>query len=226
MLRDKGWDIAIAVARGGRPAVAGGVMPGVAPGALESLRQLWSQVLPRPDRSRGYCLLVTSAESNEGVSQITAGLALIGIQDRPDHRVAVVDFNLQRPTVSRLFRLPAMPGVADTLAGRLPAEETPVQTQDTSLDILPAGSLGGHSLSPFPKQTAETLMARLREDYDYILIDAPPVNASYLAANLAPLADGVLLVVRAGATRREAVIEARLRLERVGATIVGAVLNS
>jgi Mrp family chromosome partitioning ATPase len=225
-MREKGWDIAIAEARNGRPAVSGSVVPGVTPAAAENLRMIWSQVFPVAKPSRGYCLLVTAAEQGEGVSQITTGLALAGVQAAPDRRIAIVDFNLRRPTVAKLFRVPVLPGVADVLEGKLPLDEAPVQTQEMSLDIVPAGCLNGHTPSAFPQAAAAALLDRLREDYDHILVDAPAVNHSDMTTELASLADGVLLVIKTGSTRREAVVEARLRLDRAGAHIVGAVLNA
>ena len=224
-MREKGWDIAIAVARSGRPPMPGATVPGVAPAVLPSLRSLWSAVFPASDRSRGYCLMVTAAEQGEGVSQIATGLALAGLAICPDRRIAVVDFNFQRPIVGRLFRLPAVPGVVDVLAGRLPIEEAPIQTQEMAIDVLPAGCVNGSALSPFPRAAAGQLLERLREDYDHILLDAPAVNGDGATAELGCLADGVLLVIKAGVTRREAVMEARWRLDRAGARLVGAVLN-
>jgi len=225
-MREKGWDIAIAEARYGRPAAPGSIVPGVAPAAVENLREIWSQVFAPAHRSRGYCLLVTAAEMDEGVSQITTGLGLAGVQAEPDRRIAIVDFNLRRPRIAGLFRIPAVPGIADVLEGSLPMDEAPVQTQEMSLDIVPAGCLNGHTPSAFPQAAAAALLDRLREDYDHILVDAPAVNHSDMTTELASLADGVLLVIKTGSTRREAVVEARLRLDRAGAHIVGAVLNA
>ncbi len=224
-MREKGWDIAIAETRNGRPAVPASTVPGVTPAAVEVLRAIWSQVFSAANRSRGYCLLLTATEPGEGVSQITTGLALIGVQPRPNRRIAIVDFNLRRPGIDRLFRLPSMPGVADVLDGALPLDDAPLQTQEMSLDVVPAGQANGPTRSPFPRAAAAELLDRLREDYDQVLVDAPAINHSDTTAELASLADGVLLVIKAGSTKRQAVLEARLRLERAGAHIVGAVLN-
>jgi len=101
-----------------------------------------------------------------------------------------------------------------------------VQTQDLALDVLPAGCMNGGELSPFPREAAVELIERLRDDYDYILLDCPAVNTGRTTPVLASMADGVLLVVRAASTARDAVMEARLRLERVRARLVGAVLNA
>jgi Mrp family chromosome partitioning ATPase len=169
--------------------------------------------------------MVTAAERGEGVSQIATGLALAGPAICPDRRIAVVDFNFKRPMVGRLFRIPAVQGVADVLAGRLPIEEAPIQTQEMAIDVLPAGCANGSVLCPFPWPVAGQLIDHLRAYYDYILLDAPAVNVDDLTAELGCLADGVLLVIRAGTTHREAVMEARFRLDRAGARLVGAVLN-
>ncbi|MGQ9651322.1 MAG: CpsD/CapB family tyrosine-protein kinase [Phycisphaerae bacterium] len=224
-MREKGWDIAIAVVRNGRPPLPGATVPGVAPAVLPSLRSLWSAVFSTSERSRGYCLMVTAAKEGEGVSQIATGLALAGAGLCPDRRIVVVDFNFKRPMVGRLFRFPAVPGVADVLAGRLPIEEAPIQTQEMAIDVLPAGCANGGALLPFAWAAARQLIDRLRDEYDCILLDAPAVNGGDITAELGGLADGVLLVIKAGATRREAVMEARFRLERAGAWLVGAVLN-
>jgi len=169
--------------------------------------------------------MVTAAEQGEGVSQIATGLALAGLAICPDRRIAVVDFNLRRPMIGKLFRLPAVPGVADVLAGKLALDEAPIQTREMAIDVLPAGCANGHAPSPFTRGVAGQLIDRLREEYDHILLDAPAVNGDETTAELGSLVDGVLLVIRAGVTRREAVVEARFRLDRAGGRVVGAVLN-
>ncbi|NLE61779.1 MAG: CpsD/CapB family tyrosine-protein kinase [Planctomycetes bacterium] len=94
-----------------------------------------------------------------------------------------------------------------------------------AIDVLPAGCANGHAPSPFTRGVAGQLIDRLREEYDHILLDAPAVNGDETTAELGSLVDGVLLVIRAGVTRREAVVEARFRLDRAGGRVVGAVLN-
>lgn len=223
-MRQKGWDIAIAVGRRGRPVMPGSAVPSVAPEAVECLRALWSQVFAGSNRARGQCVMLTAAESGEGVSQIASGLALAGAQAAPDHRIALADFNFPRPCVSGLFRLPMVPGVAEALGGQLPLEQLPVQTPHEAIDVLPAGSANGSVLLPSADRAAE-LIDCLRDGYDCILLDCPAVDRSEVSCILAPLADKVLLVVKAGSTHRRAVLEARLRLERAGGRLIGVVLN-
>jgi capsular exopolysaccharide synthesis family protein len=168
-------------------------------------------------------LLVTSSGPGEGKSTALANLA-VAMSDG-DRTVILVDADLRRPSQHELFGLSNEHGLSDMFRTESAFDDPPLQSvPDSSLKVLTSGSL-----PPIPSQLLaarkmDEVIARLAERADVVLFDAPPVVAVTDASLLATKVDGVLLVVRAGDTRRDHVRAAKDRLEKVNARLVGAVL--
>jgi capsular exopolysaccharide synthesis family protein len=111
------------------------------------------------------------------------------------------------------------------LRGYLPAAGATRTTFIDGLWFLPAGRDKGGAADLLGSDRMRSLLTELLEHFDVIVLDTPPVLAVADAACIAPLADGVLLVVRAGVTDRRVVEQAIRQLDSVGARVVGAVLN-
>jgi succinoglycan biosynthesis transport protein ExoP len=200
--------------------------------------------------SLNYCwgqgpvtLVVTSAVPQEGKTLIAANLAATFA--RAGSRVLLVDSDLHRPRLHRMFRLDRSPGLAEWLSTEA---GMPVPTYS-----FLAGSSrsreAGHGPAPIRKSTIEGLsvltagrslpngselleparfrprLYELQEHFDIIVLDSPPVLVSADAATLAASAHGVMVVVRAGNTDRGAAELAFQRLTAAGARVFGAVLN-
>lgn len=190
--------------------------------AAEAYRTLRTNIqfssLDRPLRT----LLVTSTAPDEGKSTTLANLAVTMAQ--AEQRVLLVDCDLRRPSLHTLFGLPNEVGLTSLLLQEsrdLPAQPTEVP----GLLVLTSGPLPPRPADILGSRRMEEVIARLREAADVVLFDTPPVVAVTDAAVLATRVDGVLLVFRAGATRRDRAREARRRLEKVNANIVGVVLT-
>ena len=157
----------------------------------------------RPLRS----IVVTSPGPRDGKSITAANLALAMAQEY-QRNVVLVDASLRGSSVHQLFGLDATPGLADVLAGDATLEQALVYLPEYRLTLLPAGQapkfptelLGSAAM----RRTIDTLRAR----FDRILIDLPPVTPLADAGTVAPLADGVVMVVRAGVTKRPALEDA------------------
>ncbi len=185
----------------------------------EAYRVLRTNILFAGSERRLRSLLVVGI-GRERASEVVANLAVATAQ--AGVRTIVVDAHLREPEQHMVFMLPNDKGLATTLTSDA---APPVQaTQVPNLALLAAG--------PAPPTTSELLgsarlddvLARLRQDADLLILDAPPVGEVADASVLATKVDGVLLVVRAGVTRRPAAAEARETLERVGAHVLGTVL--
>jgi capsular exopolysaccharide synthesis family protein len=168
-------------------------------------------------------LLVTSSGPGEGKSTALANLA-VAMADG-DRSIILVDADLRRPSQHELFGLANEQGLSDMFRSESAFDAPPLQpVPNSTLKVLTSGPL-----PPIPSQLLaarkmDEVIARLVEQADVVLFDAPPVVAVTDASLLASKVDGVLLVVRAGDTRRDHVRAAKDRLEMVNARLVGAVL--
>lgn len=171
-----------------------------------------------------HTLLVTSTAPDEGKSTTLANLAVTMAQ--AEQRVLLVDCDLRRPSLHQLFGVSNEQGLTSAI---LEQGEAPLPIQPTAvpgLSLLPSGPLPPRPADLLGSRRMEALIARLRAEADIVLFDTPPVVAVTDAAVLATRMDGVLLVLQAGRTRRDRAREARQKLEKVKANIIGVVLNN
>jgi capsular exopolysaccharide synthesis family protein len=189
--------------------------------AYRTLRtNLQFSALDRPLR----CLVVTSALAREGKTTTAANLAAVVAQ--AGKRVVLVDADLRRPAVHRFFDLPNRGGLTDALLGEPAAlagflRDTAVE----GLRVLTSGPLPPNPQELLGSQRMEELLQRLQAEADVVVMDTSPCLVVADANVLAARADGVLLVVNAGRTRRPAVGQATDGLRQVGVPVVGGVLN-
>lgn len=169
-------------------------------------------------------LLATSTAPDEGKSTTLANLAVTIAQ--AEQRVILVDCDLRRPSVHTLFGLPNEQGLTSAI---LAQGDAPLPLQATSvpgLSVLTSGPLPPRPADLLGSRRMEQIIEQLRNAADIVLFDTPPVVAVTDAAVLATRVDGVLLVLQAGQTRRDRAREARQKLEKVKANIIGVVLNN
>jgi polysaccharide biosynthesis transport protein len=167
-------------------------------------------------------LVVTSALPGEGKSTTSTHLALSAA--RSGHRILLIDCDLHRPSLHHAFGVPAVPGLVQMLTGHGGVDAVRA-TSVEGLSVLPSGVAGGAVSELALNGNMSRLLERLAPHFDWIILDTPPLLAIADTASLAALADGVVLVVRAGSTERTILEEARQQLDLVGARVVGTVLN-
>lgn len=168
-------------------------------------------------------LLITSTFPGEGKSTVSANLACILAQTGA--RVVVVDCDLRRSTLHEKFGLDKEPGLTNHLAGDNTLEEAVRQTPIPNLYFIASGATPPNPAELFGSREMADLVARLRERYDTILIDAPPVLAVTDAPLLTALADVAMVLVEASRVPVKAARQMRETLESVGAPIAGIILN-
>jgi succinoglycan biosynthesis transport protein ExoP len=192
----------------------------------EALSMLRTSVLLSSPANGLQMLLVASAAPAEGKSTVASGLALTLAQQLDNgSRVLLVDSDMRRPTVHNVFGLSNRVGLSTVLEGQseLLASVQPCAASP-NLMILPAGPSPGLSSEMLTMHMAK-VMANVRQEFRYIVIDSPPLLVCADATILSTMADGVLLVARAGETPRDAVSAALRQLRRVRANVLGLVLN-
>jgi non-specific protein-tyrosine kinase len=170
-------------------------------------------------------LVVTSPGSGEGKSTTLANLAITTAQ--AEKRVYLVDCDLRRPTLHELFGVSNDVGLTDMIRDETLRDRPPLQeTQVPGLWLLPSGPLPPNPSELLGSKRMEEVIARLKEEADLVLFDAPPSNIVTDAAVLASKVDGVLLVFSAGRTKRDHAQQAKALMEKVNAHLVGVVLNN
>jgi non-specific protein-tyrosine kinase len=191
--------------------------------AAEAFRVLHTNIRYSSLDGHMRTLLVTSPRGGEGKSIAVANLAVTMAQAGLE--VVAVDADLRHPRLHQLFDLdPRREGLTRALL----EEGTDGLLQPTQVDglvILTSGELPPNPARILGSQRMQELLIRLAQQVDVVLIDTSPVLPVADAALLAQGVDGVLLVLEAGNTRREAACHAAERLRQVGANLVGVVLN-
>lgn len=167
-------------------------------------------------------VMVTSPGAGEGKSVTTANLALTMAQEF-QRQVVLVDADLRKPTVHSLFGLDESPGLSDVLAGDATLDEALVYLPDVRLTVLPSGSAAQFPTELLGSAAMRRAMDTLRARFDRVLLDLPAVMPLADVGTVAPLADGVVMVVRAGVTQRPALDHALAALEDT--RVLGVVLN-
>jgi capsular exopolysaccharide synthesis family protein len=191
--------------------------PGTA--AAQQYANLRTHLLLALARVAGRVTVMTSAVAGEGKS-LTAGNLAAALATEGDGRVVLVDADFRTPTIHTLLGVPRRPGLAEYVEGQADLAAILHRSPVERLVVVPAG--GPASPQATSRRFAE-LIGALREQFDDVVVDAPPVLPVADARALATLAHGVLVVVRAGQTRRDLVLEALGRLH--GARVLGIVLN-
>lgn len=189
----------------------------------EFLRQLRTN-LQYVDAARPVRVVaVTSSVSDEGKSMTTANLALTLVA--AGQRVAVVEADFRRPRVADYFGMERAAGLSDVLAGRLDLEDALQPWGPDGLEVLSSGGLPPNPAELVGSEAMVEVLAELRSMFDLVLIDTPPLLPVTDGAVMSATADGALLMVRYGRTRRHQVAGAARALEAVDARLLGAVLT-
>lgn len=190
--------------------------------AAEQYRALRTRIAQADRGSAVDVVLLTSPGRGEGKSLTAANLALTMGQDLQT-RVCVVDANLRHPRLHGLFGVAGAPGLGDVLAGRATLAEALVRFEDQAVVLLPAGQPPSHPAELLGSTAMRRTIEVLRTQFDRVIIDAPAAGPLADVGILAPLVDGVLLVVQSGVTTKPAIQDAVSTIP--GDKFLGVVLN-
>jgi capsular exopolysaccharide synthesis family protein len=189
----------------------------------EAIRSLRNTILLSDFDSRLHSIVLTSATPGEGKTTLAAHLSMANA-DR-GKKTLLVDGDLRHPSLHSKFGLNPHTGLSNVLTGELSWEDVVIPIEGTTnLSLIPAG-LGSHRAADLIGPRLSTLLDDFAKDYDLVILDSPPLLGFAECLQMAAAADGVLLVSRAGETKRRAVAEVIAALRRLRANIVGVVLN-
>jgi capsular exopolysaccharide synthesis family protein len=171
-------------------------------------------------------LVITSPSPGDGKTSIVSNLALAIAEIR--HRVLIIDADLRGPRMHDIYDVPNERGLSDILREEMSDENLRGlvhETQVPGLHVLPAGPPTQAAAHLLYSPNFNTLVARFRNEYDMVLIDTPPMLHMTDARVAGRLADGVVLVSRAGKTTRDALLAARDRFTEDRIRVLGTILN-
>jgi receptor protein-tyrosine kinase len=168
-------------------------------------------------------IVITSSVSGEGKTTASTNLALALAQ--AGRRVLLVDGDLRRPRVAQLMGMDGSIGLTTVLVGRTKLEESIQKHAESGVHVLASGPTPPNPSEILQANATHDLLGRLRDAYDVVIIDAPPLLPVADAALLATAADGAIIVTRHGKTTHDQLEASAHRLASVGARTFGVVLN-
>jgi succinoglycan biosynthesis transport protein ExoP len=197
------------------------ILPDAPPSPFsESVRLVRASVEASREAKSAKVLLVTSPRASEGKTTVALNLARsVAIEKK----VLLVDANLRKPEVGPAFKLEGRDGLATAIHNR--QDPGRFITMVDGVHILVAGEATSNASDLLTSATLKALLTDARREYDFVIIDGPPVLGFAETLALAKSVDGVLLVARANRTTSEAVKQSSDLLEAAGAQIFGVVLN-
>jgi capsular exopolysaccharide synthesis family protein len=189
----------------------------------ESIRRLRTNLLFVDVTTRKHSFVVTSAMPGEGKTTTVVNLAM-ALADT-GARVLIVDGDLRNPSVGKSMGLEGGVGLTTILIGAAQPDDVVQQWRDTSLYVLPSGQIPPNPSEILGSEPMATLFDHLNKEFDYVLVDSPPVLPVIDAVVINKLVGGLLFVVAADRTRKRDLSSALKALSTVDATPAGFTLN-
>ena len=191
-------------------------------GLTEAVDTLRTVLLHSPRLDGARVVVVTSAIGGEGKTTLASHLA--ASLARAWRKTLLIDGDLRKPAAHVQFDLPLEPGLSEALRGEIEFDDTIKPTMTSRLWLMPAGKVDAHSLQALAQDVLENVFERLKEQYDFIVIDTSPVLPIPDGLLLAQQADTVLLSVLRDHSRLPAVYAAQQKLEALGIHVLGSVI--
>jgi polysaccharide biosynthesis transport protein len=196
----------------------------------ESFRGVMTSILFATGSRPGvHLVVITSPEAGEGKTTVASNLG--AAFSATGRRVLLVDADLRRPRLDKVFDIPSNPGLLEfaeaVQKNRADADVRKFarQTDVAGLFVMPAGNCSAGSASLFHALRFNEVFNALRRDFDTVIVDAPPLLCVPEVRVMARMADGVVLVVRAGSTQVDEAVNAEKFISQDGGNLLGIILN-
>lgn len=191
--------------------------------AKESYRAIRTNLMFSLAKKGCKVIMFTSSIPGEGKTTTLSNVAFSIAKS--NKKVLLVDLDLRKPRVHRLMKLSNTPGLTNILSGFNSAEEVIHKEVFQGLDVLCAGTISPNPAELVASEEMANLLEKLKADYDYVLLDTPPINVISDALTLMPYVDGTVMVVRPNYTARKDLQNAIEKINMVGGKILGVVAN-
>ena len=190
--------------------------------AAESYRTLRTNIQYSSFDNEYRTIVVTSSEPGEGKTVTVGNLALALAQG--ENKVLLVDCDMRKPSIHKNFRISNESGLTDLLLHKKTMEQVMVN-YNKNLTIVPAGRVSPNPSEMLGSRAMGTFLEEMKSHFDYIVMDTPPLGAVTDAQVLSTKVDGTILVVKAGATKKDVVINSVNLIKKVNGNLIGTVLN-
>lgn len=190
---------------------------------VEEFNTLRTNIMFSSTDSKCKVIGITSPRVSEGKTLICLNLAIsLG---KAGENVLVIDGDLRAPKQSKLVDVDGSKGLSNLLVNKVKLSEIIISTDYENVDIMPSGSRPPNPSEMLGSETMKDLIEYLKEYYNYILIDLPPINLVTDAAVASKYLNGIVLVAKAGQTRKEDLAESIQRMNNKNCKVLGIVLN-
>lgn len=168
-------------------------------------------------------IIVTSSVAKEGKSTVSLNLARIMAQ--ANSKVLIIDCDLRKPRLHKFYRTKCIPGVSNVLIGECDVSQIVNKTDEENLSVIYSGTIPPNPAEMLGSDEMKKFIEKLRQQYDYIILDTPPVLPVADALVLSQLADGAIIVALQGYTTHSMLKNSLSKLEFAKAKTLGIVLN-
>lgn len=191
--------------------------------AAEAYRSIRTNVVRMAQKRHLKVFAFVSPVQGEGKSMTSANVA--AALGQTDSRVLVLSADMRNPTIHEFFLASNKPGLGEVLEAKISFAEAVQKTEVGNVWVLSGGDFPPSPVELLQSSEMADLLLAVRQEFDFVLIDCPPVLGLADCLAVLPLVDAVLLVAKAGQTHVGAVVEARDRLERVGVSVEAIIIN-
>lgn len=191
--------------------------------AAEACKSIRTNLMFLSAQKEVRVFVVTSPGPRDGKTTTAISLAITMAQ--AGARVLIIDTDLRKPRLHKSFGLAVDRGISTAIMGEGELKDLIIHSEIPNLDVLPCGPIPPNPSELLHTERFHQILAECRRNYDKVLLDAPPTGPVTDPAIIGSITDGVLLVLRAGHTSREAALHARRHLTDAGARILGLVVN-
>lgn len=191
--------------------------------AAEAYRSLKTNIQYSSFDKEYKTIVVTSANPGEGKSTTAGNLALTLAEG--EAKVLLVDCDMRKPSMHKNFRVTNTYGISDVLLQKQKVMDV-AHMYNKNLSIITAGKIPPNPAEMLASKAMTLFLREMKEHFDYIVLDTPPVQAVADSQILSTKVDGTLFVVRAGVTKKDDVHNSVASLKKVNANIIGTVLHA
>lgn len=189
----------------------------------EDYRTVRTSILLSQTEAPPRTIVFSSSLPQEGKTATVTNMAVSFSQ--LEKKALIIDADLRKPRLHRLFKIKNAGGLSGYLTGRVPLKETIQKTSHESIWLIPSGPVPPNPAELLNSERMRKLLEDLKEKFDVILLDTPPILAVVDALIVSTLADGMVFIIRAGKTTRKPFLRAVEELKQTKTKIIGVVFN-